>query len=117
MDSLVTNEGLVETLKSPWTHTCGGTTGLTVALMGEVFRNSVTTCVWLNWWKLWILKLYECQHIICFHILTQPQSYPLLGTSTYDETEAIAFWLPQEKAEQTDGPSLEWQPTFCWQRL
>lgn len=48
--------------------------------------------------------------ILCFNILTQPQSFLLLGTSTF-ETEAVPFWLPQEKAEQTDGPSLECQPT------
>lgn len=48
--------------------------------------------------------------ILCLHILTQPQSFLLVGTSAY-ETEADPHWLPQEKAEQTDGPSLECQPT------
>lgn len=48
--------------------------------------------------------------ILCLHILTQPQSLLGVGTSAY-ETEAVPYWLPQEKAEQTDGPSLECQPT------
>lgn len=79
-------------------------------------ENNMITCVFFNWWKLWIFKLYACQRIICFNILTQLRRFSL--TSAYHDTESVPPSSFRKKLNKQMG--LSWnvnqqEPSCCWQ--